>query len=109
MPFGSCAQKSFDEQMENPEPRFHFFLRRCGKTPAANALVTSLCRRGDGSNFSTPGNNGELPLHIAARSGSAGLGMAIARTIVELHDGDCRAANHDDGAVVSVRIPYGDV
>ncbi len=43
------------------------------------------------------------------RSGSVGLGMAIARTIVELHGGTCRAANlgADDGggAVVTIEFP----
>lgn len=42
------------------------------------------------------------------RSGSVGLGMAIARTIAELHGGRCEVANRaDGGAVVTVRIPYG--
>ncbi|MEL6985218.1 MAG: sensor histidine kinase, partial [Actinomycetota bacterium] len=41
------------------------------------------------------------------RSGSVGLGMAIARTIAELHGGRCQAANRPDGgAVVTVQIPY---
>lgn len=41
------------------------------------------------------------------RSGSAGLGMAIARTIVDLHGGTCSAANRDEGgALVTVRLPY---
>ncbi len=41
------------------------------------------------------------------RSGSVGLGMAIARTIVELHGGTCVAANNEDGgALVSVELPY---
>lgn len=41
------------------------------------------------------------------RSGSAGLGMAIARTIVELHGGSCGARNQDDGgALVTIRLPY---
>ncbi len=42
------------------------------------------------------------------RSGSAGLGMAIARTIVDLHGGRCEAVNSEDGsgAVVSVHLPY---
>jgi len=44
------------------------------------------------------------------RSGSVGLGMAIARTIAELHGGHCAVANRSDGgAVVTVRIPYGPV
>lgn len=44
------------------------------------------------------------------RSGSVGLGMAIARTIAELHGGHCAVANRGDGgAVVTVRIPYGAV
>lgn len=42
------------------------------------------------------------------RSGSVGLGMAIARTIAELHGGRCAAANQDaGGAVVTVWLPYG--
>lgn len=49
------------------------------------------------------------------RSGSVGLGMAIARTVVELHGGTCSAANRPDdtagddvggGAMVTVRLPY---
>jgi two-component system OmpR family sensor kinase len=41
------------------------------------------------------------------RSGSVGLGMAIARTIVELHGGTCSAANNPDGgALVTVELPY---
>lgn len=44
------------------------------------------------------------------QSGSVGLGMAIARTIVELHGGHCSATNRsaDDGggAVVTIRLPY---
>lgn len=40
------------------------------------------------------------------RSGSAGLGMAIARTIVDLHGGRCQAQNIDDGgALVSIWLP----
>jgi signal transduction histidine kinase len=42
------------------------------------------------------------------RSGSVGLGMAIAKTIAELHGGRCTAANSDGGgAVVTVWLPYG--
>lgn len=42
------------------------------------------------------------------RSGSAGLGMAIAKTIAELHGGRCEARNSEEGgAVVSVWLPYG--
>ncbi len=41
------------------------------------------------------------------RSGSAGLGMAIARTMVELHGGYCSAENRaEGGALVTVRLPY---
>lgn len=41
------------------------------------------------------------------QSGSVGLGMAIARTIVELHGGTCDAANQPGGgALVTVRLPY---
>ncbi len=41
------------------------------------------------------------------RSGSVGLGMAIARTIVELHGGQCEATNLDEGgAKVTVWLPY---
>lgn len=42
------------------------------------------------------------------RSGTAGLGMAIARTIVDLHGGRCEAVNREDdaGATVSVELPY---
>lgn len=44
------------------------------------------------------------------RSGSVGLGMAIARTIAELHGGRCEAANRESGgAVVTVFLPYGQV
>ncbi len=48
------------------------------------------------------------------RSGSVGLGMAIARTIAELHGGWCEATNSEGatngeggGALVTVRLPYG--
>lgn len=42
------------------------------------------------------------------RSGAAGLGMAIAKTIAELHGGRCAAANHEGGgAVVTVWLPHG--
>ncbi|MEM9655277.1 MAG: HAMP domain-containing sensor histidine kinase [Actinomycetota bacterium] len=44
------------------------------------------------------------------QAGSVGLGMAIARTIVELHNGSCAAANRSadegGGAVVTIRLPY---
>lgn len=44
------------------------------------------------------------------RSGSVGLGMAVARTVVELHGGTCTAANRPPGegggAVVTIRLPY---
>ncbi len=41
------------------------------------------------------------------RSGSVGLGMAIARSMVELHGGTCDAANQPGGgALVTVRLPY---
>lgn len=41
------------------------------------------------------------------RSGSAGLGMAIARSMVELHGGKCSAKNQaSGGALVTVRLPY---
>ncbi len=43
------------------------------------------------------------------RSGSVGLGMAVARTIVELHGGSCAAANRSPeeggGALVTIRLP----
>jgi len=40
------------------------------------------------------------------RQGSAGLGLATARTIVEAHDGHCEAENLDaGGAVVRVVLP----
>ena len=44
------------------------------------------------------------------RSGSVGLGMAIARTIVDLHGGRCQAANRPaeegGGALVTIRLPF---
>ncbi len=47
------------------------------------------------------------------RAGAAGLGMAIARTIVDLHGGRCEAANREadgvdggNGAIVTVYLPY---
>lgn len=47
------------------------------------------------------------------RSGSVGLGMAIARTVVEMHGGSCEATNlpetepgEPSGALVVVTIPY---
>lgn len=41
------------------------------------------------------------------RSGSAGLGLAIARTIVELHGGSCEAENREEGgARLTIRLPY---
>lgn len=42
------------------------------------------------------------------RSGGVGLGMAIARRVVELHGGTCEAANNSGGvpgALVTVRLP----
>ncbi|MGH1502654.1 MAG: sensor histidine kinase [Acidimicrobiales bacterium] len=39
------------------------------------------------------------------RSGSVGLGMAIARTIVELHGGSVAARNATSGAVVEILLP----
>lgn len=35
----------------------------------------------------------------------SGLGLAIVRTLVELHGGTVAAANHDDGALVTVALP----
>lgn len=53
------------------------------------------------SNMFSKGSGG------GTRSGSVGLGMAISRTIVELHGGTCSAANSPDGgALVSVKLPY---
>ncbi len=59
-----------------------------------------------------PGFDPEIIDHVferfrrGDRSGSVGLGMAIARTIVEAHDGTCRAENRDEGgAVVSIVLP----
>lgn len=47
------------------------------------------------------------------QSGSVGLGMSIARTIVEMHGGSCEAKNQPDdgdgnpaGALVMVRLPF---
>lgn len=44
------------------------------------------------------------------RSGSVGLGMAIARTVVEMHGGTCEATNHGadeaSGALVTVTLPF---
>lgn len=47
------------------------------------------------------------------RSGSVGLGMAVARTIVDLHGGSCEATNTSaedgGGALVTIRLPYKEV
>ncbi len=47
------------------------------------------------------------------QSGSVGLGMSIARTIVEMHGGSCEATNQPEdtdgnpaGALVMVRLPF---
>ena len=59
-----------------------------------------------------PGFDPEIIEHVfqrfrrGDRSGSVGLGMAIARTIVEAHGGSCLAENREaGGALVSIRLP----
>lgn len=43
--------------------------------------------------------------HRGDRSGSTGLGMAIAKKIVEVHRGSIDAGNSDSGAVVRIAVP----
>ena len=41
-------------------------------------------------------------------TGGAGLGLAIARRAIEIHDGAISARNHDDGGLeVSITLPFG--
>lgn len=63
-----------------------------------------------------PGFNEELLPHVFDRftrgdnKGSSGLGMAIARTIVEAHKGSIEASNRPEGgALVRIRLPLADV
>lgn len=73
--------------------------------PASNQVRIEVVDNG-------PGFDVELLDHVferfrrGDRSGGVGLGMAVAKTIVELHGGTCEAANNaDGGAIVSVVLP----
>ncbi len=59
-----------------------------------------------------PGFDEQMLPHVFERfrrgdqSGTAGLGLAIARTIVDLHQGTCEATNNaDQGAKLTIRLP----
>ncbi|MEZ5375482.1 MAG: HAMP domain-containing sensor histidine kinase [Acidimicrobiales bacterium] len=88
------------------------------RNAAARATVVTLSTRLD-ETFATievsdngPGFDPGMIDHVferfrrGDRSGAVGLGMAIARSIVELHGGTCAAENAESGgARVSVRLP----
>lgn len=64
----------------------------CGGIPASDLdRVFDLAYRGDTAR--SPGDRG------------AGLGLAIARGLVEAHDGDIAVCNHDAGCRFTVRLP----
>ena len=64
----------------------------CGGIPPAELpLVFELAYRGDAAR--TPGE------------GRAGLGLAVARGLVEAHHGDIRVENHGDGCRFTIRLP----
>lgn len=90
---------------------------RSGKVSLTTALETHAARieiSDDGPGFD-PGVIGSVfeRFRRGDQSGSVGLGMSIARTIVEMHSGSCEANNQPDdpdgssgGALVVVRLPF---
>lgn len=90
---------------------------RAGKVNLTTALETRCARieiSDDGPGFD-PGVIDSVfeRFRRGDQSGSTGLGMSIARTIVEMHGGSCHAENRpvdDDGspagALVVVRLPF---
>lgn len=90
---------------------------RAGKVSLTTALETQQARieiSDDGPGFD-PGIIDSVfeRFRRGDQSGSAGLGMSIARTIVEMHGGTCEATNqpldsegNPAGALVVVRLPY---
>ena len=90
---------------------------RAGKVRLTTALETTMARieiSDDGPGFD-PGVIDSVfeRFRRGDQSGSVGLGMSIARTIVEMHGGRCEAENQPDGddgqpggALVVVRLPF---
>lgn len=90
---------------------------RAGKVSLTTALETHAARieiSDDGPGFD-PGVLDTVfeRFRRGDQSGSVGLGMSIARTIVEMHGGSCEAANqpadaegNPAGALVMVRLPF---
>ncbi len=89
------------------------------RNAAARSSIVSLSTRLEGAWVCVdvvdngPGFDPGVIAHVFERfrrgdqSGAVGLGMAIARSIVELHGGTCEAANRveEGGARVTVRLP----
>ncbi len=90
---------------------------RAGKVSLTTALETHAARieiSDDGPGFD-PGVLDTVfeRFRRGDQSGSVGLGMSIARTIVEMHGGSCEATNQPEdtdgnpaGALVMVRLPF---
>ncbi len=88
------------------------------RNAAARAGKVTLTTRFDGQTAVVdviddgPGFDPQMLPHVFERfrrgdqSGTAGLGLAIAKTIVGLHGGTCEASNNDDqGAKLSITLP----
>lgn len=68
-------------------------IDQCGGIPAADLdRVFDLAYRGD-------------PARSRVDDGGGGLGLAIARGLVEAHSGEIDVRNHTDGCCFSVRLP----
>ncbi|MEL7158434.1 MAG: HAMP domain-containing sensor histidine kinase, partial [Actinomycetota bacterium] len=94
-------------------------IARNAAARAANVLLTTRLDNGDAVievADDGPGFDPGIIDHVfdrfrrGDRSGSVGLGMSVARTIVELHGGSCSAANRSPadggGALVTIRLRH---